>query len=502
MDTVHNPIIRGFHPDPSICRVGEDFYLVTSTFEFFPGVPIFHSRNLVNWELIGHCLTRFSQLPLQGSRNSGGIYAPTIRYHDGVFYMITTNEILGGAFLVSAHDVRGEWSEPVRVPLWGIDPSLFWDDDGTCYAASTCDDGGRQAIACAAINPDTGELLSEKHILSYGCGGKYPEGPHLYKRDGWYYLMLAEGGTEYGHHETILRSRSVFGDYEPCPHNPIVSSAGIRGQGAPIQATGHADLVEDQHGRTWMICLGIRQFGFQLLHNLGRETCLAPVVWGEDGWPRVGGDDMIAASFEAELPAPAGPVSFSRTVAFEETVSPELIFVRNPAPEQFEMGRGVFTLRGGAVSLDEDGGSPALAGLRQPEFVTRFEASLDLTASRGARYGVTAYYNNCYHYDLYLSDGEDGRFLCFYKHIHDFGAELHREPIDAERMVLAIETDREEYRFLAEWNGEKRLIGRGTIAGLCTEGTMMMTFTGTILAVFCENGTAVFRDRLKLEAQP
>ena len=499
MSKIVNPIIPGFNPDPSICAVGDDFYLVTSTFEYFPGVPVYHSRNLVNWELIGHCLTRESQIPLRGCRCSGGVYAPTLRHHDGRFFMIGSNEGLGGIFIVHAEDVRGEWSEPVRVDQWGIDPSLFWDDDGTCYFTSTNMVDGMQGIVAFKINPFTGEILSRKHDLSRGCGGKYPEAPHLYKKDGYYYLMVAEGGTEYGHHETIQRSREVFGVYEPCPDNPILSHAGIRGQGAPIQATGHADLVRDRNGRYWLVCLGIRQFGFELLHNLGRETFLAPVAWEDGGWPCVGDQGMIAPVFEAELPAEPSPVEGRLEIPFNGELSKHFLFVRNPMIENYKMEQGRLTLLGEGTALDEEGASPTLLGIRQPAFCTVFRATIDLRQSKGKRYGVSAYYNHGYHYDLHVTNEEDGTYLCFYKHVHDFGAELKRTRIEADTVTLCVETDKREYRFHAEVPDGIIPMGSGHIAGLCTEGTMMMTFTGTLLTVFCEEGKAVFLDALSLE---
>jgi xylan 1,4-beta-xylosidase len=206
-----NPIIPGFYPDPSVCRVGDDYYLVTSSFEYFPGVPVFHSRDLLHWRQIGHCLTRDSQLPLLSVRSSGGIYAPTIRHHNGRFYMVTTNVNGGGNFYVFTDDPAGEWSEPVFVEQGGIDPSLFFDDDGTVYFTSTGDNGIYQSI----LNIQTGKRLSEIRHLWTGTGGRYPEAPHLYRINGRYYLMMAEGGTEYGHMETIARGDSPWGRGNP-----------------------------------------------------------------------------------------------------------------------------------------------------------------------------------------------------------------------------------------------------------------------------------------------
>ena len=223
----HNPVIPGFYPDPSICKKGEDFYLVTSSFEFFPGVPVFHSTDLVNWKQIGHCLTRKTQLDLEGVPCSKGIYAPTIRYnpYDDLFYMVTTNVRKGGNFYVTAKTCSGEWSEPVWVEQGGIDPSLFFDDDGSAHFISNARDRNvaMSGFHCAPIDLQTGKFLKPAVPLWGGTGGSAPEAPHLYKIKGWYYQMIAEGGTELGHMETIARSRELYGTYEPCPYNPILT---------------------------------------------------------------------------------------------------------------------------------------------------------------------------------------------------------------------------------------------------------------------------------------
>ena len=236
-----NPIIPGFHPDPSIVRVGQDYYLVTSSFEFFPGVPIFHSRDLVHWRQIGHVLTRPSQLPLDGARASGGIFAPTLRYHDGTFYMITTNVTGGGNFYVTATDPAGPWSEPVWLKgQGGIDPSLLFDDDGTVYFASNGGGPGAsegRGIYLSTLDPKTGALASRPRLVWGGTGKRYPEGPHLYHVNGYYYLLIGEGGTEYGHMVSIGRSRSPWGPYEACPRGPILTHRDTEAD-QPIQGTG------------------------------------------------------------------------------------------------------------------------------------------------------------------------------------------------------------------------------------------------------------------------
>src|SRR5574344_1597092 len=282
-----NPIIKGFHPDPSVCRVDSDYYLVTSSFEYFPGVPIYHSRDMVNWEQIGNVLSRRSQLELSKSGVSGGIYAPTIRYNDGVFYMITTNVSNKGNFFVYTTDPKGEWSEPVWLEQGGIDPSLYFED-GKCYMTSNPDD----AIWLCEIDKKSGKRLSPSKKIWSGTGGRYPEAPHIFKKEGYYYLLIAEGGTEFGHKVTIARSKNIYGPYESNPGNPIVTHFRQIAQGNPIQGTGHADLVQAHDGSWWMVMLGFRvQSGAH--HLLGRETFLAPVEWNSEGWPVVNGNGTV-----------------------------------------------------------------------------------------------------------------------------------------------------------------------------------------------------------------
>lgn len=249
-----NPILPGFYPDPSVCRVGADFYLVTSSFHYFPGVPIFHSRDLVHWRQIGHCLTSRSQLNLDGCKSSLGIFAPTLRFHKGLFYMITTNTNGFRNFYVWAKQPEGPWSEPVWLDWPGIDPSLFFDEDGRVYITGNGGFLGDEALGIyqAEINPETGSLLSERRFIWAGTGAKAPEGPHLYKIHGKYYLLIAEGGTEYGHMVTIARSDHPYGPYESHPFNPILTHRSID---SPIQATGHADLVELEDGSWWAVFL-------------------------------------------------------------------------------------------------------------------------------------------------------------------------------------------------------------------------------------------------------
>lgn len=286
-----NPILPGFYPDPSICRVEDDYYMVTSSFSFFPGVPIFRSKDLAHWEQIGHVLDRPSQLELAPFDMGRGIFAPTIRYYDGLFYVITTNASTRGNFIVTAKDPKGPWSDPHWIEdAEGIDPSLFWDDDGKAYYTGATEiqteAGPEPALWISEIDLTEFKLVGEK---KKAWGGSliepaWPEAPHLYKKDGYYYLMVAEGGTEHFHSVTIARSEHVFGPYQSYRGNPILTQRHL-GTGAAIANAGHGDLVQCQDGSWYMVFLASRPYG-GYHKNLGRETFIAPVEW-EYGWPVV-----------------------------------------------------------------------------------------------------------------------------------------------------------------------------------------------------------------------
>ncbi|NQX18065.1 glycoside hydrolase family 43 protein [Rathayibacter sp. VKM Ac-2857] len=277
------PVVPGFHPDPSVCVVDGVAYLANSTFEYAPGVPIHASTDFRTWTLVGHALHRPDQLPLAGTGPSGGIFAPTLRHHDGRFWMITTNVAdEQGQVLVTAEDAAGPWSEAIRIPgIDGIDPDIAWGEDGTCYVTYA----GRTGIAQVEIDPATGEVLTEPRLLWSGTGGKFPEGPHLLERDGHWYLLIAEGGTERGHSVSIARGPSPSGPFTGNPANPILTK---RGTSSSVQSTGHSDLVEIAPGVWALVYLAVRPRGSSPeWHVLGRETFASAVEW-IDGWPVVG----------------------------------------------------------------------------------------------------------------------------------------------------------------------------------------------------------------------
>ncbi len=307
--TYENPIIPGFNPDPSICRVGDDYYLVTSTFEYFPGVPVYHSRDLVHWKMIGHVLHRPSQLDLDSIACSGGIYAPTIRYHNGTFYMITT--LVGQSkrpqhrnFVVTATNPAGPWSEPHWIAgAEGIDPSLFFDDDGKVYYSGNGTPSVKlwdkhRNIWVQELDINTWQLIGKK--IDVLDGGEYYkkgtldggietgvnnyEASHIYKKDGKYYLLIAHGGTSQNHAVSLWVSDSLFGPYKIDPANPILTHRDLSKE-LYFTSTGHADLVQTQQGDWWMVYLAKRPYGGEN-HIMGRETFMSPVDWSGT-WPIV-----------------------------------------------------------------------------------------------------------------------------------------------------------------------------------------------------------------------
>jgi len=287
--TFTNPVLPGFNPDPSICRVGDDYYMVTSSFTWYPGLPVYHSKDLVNWKIIGHGLHRPDMINMDGLDDNHGIWAPTIRYHDGVFYLITTANKSGGNFYITATDPKGPWSDPVWLKdAPGIDPSLFWDDDGKCYYTGNRWDFEKSwpaqcAVWIQELDLKQQKLVGERKILSYGHANNatYAEGPHIYKVGNKYLLLMAEGGASYHHAVTIHQSNSLWGPYIADKTNPVLTHRHL-GKNYPIQSLGHADLVQTQHGEWYSIVLGKRMLeGYS---PLARETFMCKVEF-EDSTP-------------------------------------------------------------------------------------------------------------------------------------------------------------------------------------------------------------------------
>jgi len=347
MQTIQNPIIKGFNPDPSIIRVGEDYYIATSTFFWSPGVAVYHSRDLQNWDLIARPLNRLSQLNLYGVEPSGGVFAPCLSYCDGVFYLMYTNVLAHLTdfmechnYLVTASDIKGPWSEPVYIHSIGFDPSLFHDDDGRKYVQSVRrryrvdeDNCHMSGIIMQEYDPVSKSLVGPIKCICEGIGSGLhgAEGPHIYKHGGYYHLLIAEGGTQYGHATSMFRAKDIWGPYESHPDNPILTARDDLT--LPLQRAGHSDLVDTPQGETYMVHLCGRPLPPDRRCILGRETAIQKAEWGKDGWLRL----VNGYHPELNIPAPAGsgpitpPVPVKKRYAFslDTPLDPDFLFLRN-----------------------------------------------------------------------------------------------------------------------------------------------------------------------------
>ena len=482
-----NPVISGFYPDPSVCRVGEDYYLVTTSCEYFPGVPIFHSRDLIHWRQIGHCLTRASQVPLQKCASSQGIFAPSIRFHDGTFYVTTTNVSADGNFYVHTDDPAGEWSEPIWIDLQGIDPSLFFDTDGRVYIAAN---GHPSGIYQCEIDLKTGQRRTVARCIWRGTGGRFPEAPHLYYLNNSYYLMIAEGGTEYGHMVTVARSTSPWGPFEPCPHNPILTH---RNRGFhPIQGTGHADLVEAHDGSWWIVLLAFRPYGGDF-HHLGRETYLAPVSWTGDGWPIVNHHRGVELVMDAPtLPQCAWPGESSRDDFDSAMLRLCWNFLRNPYTRDWSLTDrpGWLRLYGSPLTLD-DQDSPAFIGRRQQHFSCKARTLLDFTPQcDGEEAGLVVLANEKHHYEIALTCLDSLRYIIVRRRIGDLVAIVAQETVDDGQVELEIQASPEMYTFAYALPGQpSHTLATGATRYLSSE--VAGSFTGVYLGMYATgNGRA------------
>lgn len=430
IDGYHNPIIPGFYPDPSICRVGGEFFLATSSFTYFPGVPIFRSTDLVEWQQIGNVLDRPTQLDLSGTNtySSAGVCAPTLRHHDGRFWMITTVVAPEAAnvfdnYFVTADDPAGPWSDPVHLDLDGIDPDLAWDDDGNCWVHY-----GFGSIFRCRIDDRTGEVLEGPEQTWSGTGLQFPEAPHLLRRGDHWYLLIAEGGTERGHAVSIARGPSPTGPWESCPANPIVSH---RSTDRPLQNTGHADLVEAVDGTWWMVLHAVRpKGGTPYFHVLGRETCLLPIEWA-DGWP-------VPADLALEMPlgpsrrTPVPPAP-TRDDFDAPTLGPAWVSLRAPLDGlSLTENPGSLTLHGGAVGLDDT--YPTFVGRRQTHQASRTRAILEIDGAGEA--GVAVRMDEQHHYAVFVAGDEIG----VRARIGPLSEVVARHPRPGGAVVLGIDT--------------------------------------------------------------
>ena len=498
---INNPILPGFNPDPSICRVDEDYYIATSTFEWFPGVQIHHSRDLVNWRLLGHALNETRLLDLKGVPSSGGVWAPALSYSDGLFYLCYTVVHQHEAatkdtpnFLITAPSIEGPWSEPVFVNSSGFDPSLFHDEDNKKYWLNMIWDHrpGKHpfyGIAIQEYDLPSGSLIGNREIIFKGSSLGLTEGPHIYRRNGYYYLLTAEGGTEYDHAVSLARSRDIFGPYEIHPNNPILTSSG--NPELKLQKAGHASLVETPQGEWYMPHLCGRPLPDSKNCNLGRETAIQKVEWHQDNWLYLAGGENQP---KMEVPAPnLKPHPWPALADRLPFDSPHYATPRGlsnsvmPEPNSLTLH--------GAESLESNFEQAMLA---------RRLTSQNLTATTKISFkpenfqqmaGLAAYYNTYLFHYLYLSMDEE-KGLCLQIHSCDDGKSnfpLGGEiiPVSNNELFLRASFNDKRLQFYYSHCGQDFLkIGPVLDASILSDDHgEHWGFTGTFVALACQDLT-------------
>ena len=527
-DLIRNPILPGFNPDPSIVRVGDDYYIATSTFEWYPGVQIHHSRDLVHWRLLTRPLNRASQLDMRGEPDSCGVWAPCLTYAEGLFHLVYTDvkrygrSTVAGAsgaslrdfhnFLVTSASIEGPWSDPVYLNSSGFDPSLFHDDDGRKYVVNMLWDHrpGQNRFAGIVLqeySPRERRLVGARHNIFTGTPLGFTEGPHLYKRDGWYYLLTAEGGTGWGHAVTMARSRTLCGPYELHPDVHILT-ARHRPELA-LQRAGHADLVETQSGKTYIVYLCGRPIARRGRCTLGRETAIQPMTWDADGWLRTTSGEGIPV---VDVPAPDGLASqpFSAPSIREEfdadTLPIAFQWLRTPYPDE------LFSLRQrrGFLRLF---GRETIGSLFRQALVARRQQAHCFSASTLMEFepehfqqmaGLVCYYNSTKFHYLYVSRDDNGKYLRVMSALPDHVAadaftptipiesgrpiELRVE-VDDDRLLFAYRIGGDGWHWMPQQFDASILSDEATAPGL-------PNFTGAFVGLACQDlaGTALLAD--------
>lgn len=499
-----NPILSGCYPDPSICRVGEDYYLVTSTFEYFPGLPIFHSRDLVHWRQIGHVLDRPSQLDLDGIRPSGGLYAPTIRYANGLFYVINTlvdGKTTSGNFIVTATDPAGPWSEPYWLDASpGIDPSLLFDDDGRVWYCGTnlVEEGhyrGHTEIYVRELDLAQMQLVGEPVVIWDGAvkGVVWSEAPHIYKIDGLYYLLTAEAGTAHHHAVSIARSDSITGPYVGNPGNPILTHRHL-GLDYPIVGTGHADLVQTPNGEWWAVLLAMRPYG-GYFYNLGRETFLVPVRW-EEGWPIFSpGTGRVETAYPLPnlpphpWPSRSGSESRPSRDNFDApTLADEWNFLRTPRSDFWSLsqqpGHLVLQLRPEQLS---EWANPSFVGRRQQHIHFMAATAVTFTPQNSDECaGMVLLQNNNFHFRFVVTLADEPIISLIKR---DKGEEevLAQRPIQPGTLYLKVEGHEQDYSFYAATEPEQWELVAGGVDGRILSTPVAGGFVGAYIGLYASS---------------
>lgn len=476
--TLVNPILKGFYPDPSIVRVGPDYYLISSTFSYFPGIPVFHGKDLKNWKQIGNVIDRVSQLDFMGEPMTRGLFAPAISYYNGTYYVTCTDIDHDGNFVVTAKDPAGPWSNPVKIPqVKGIDPSLYFDDNGKAYILYNSDApgnkplySGHRTIRMYEFDPVNLKVIGEeKQLVNGGVDlSKKPvwiEAPHILKRFGWYYLYAAEGGTSVNHSEVVLRSREVWGPYIPYEKNPILTQRDLPADRKdPITSTGHAQFVDGPEGKTYAIFLAVRPYEGDY-YNTGRETFIAPVEW-IDEWPVINpGNKEVLYNYpvnikevkqKGTLPQSG---NFSYTVQFKKALDPSLLFMRKPDSTAFSLSkRHGLTMKLKPETI-MDRGSPSFIGKRQQHLYNTVETRFDfIPAGANEKAGLVIFQSESNFYFIAKSIANGKGVIQLFKgkpreKVMEILAEIPSEQ-KASRLHFRINAEGDTYSFYYSANGK------------------------------------------------
>lgn len=503
---ITNPILSGFYPDPSVLKVGSDYYLINSTFSYFPGIPVFHSKDLKNWKQIGNVISRPSQMNFMGHRMTRGLFAPAIDYHNGIFYVTCTLIDKGGNFVVTAKDPSGPWSDPTYLPqIRGIDPSLFFDNDKAyiIYNSDAPDNNplypGHRTIRMYEFDPVNLKVVGEEKILVNGGVDitrkpVWIEGPHIMKKNDWYYLYAAEGGTSVNHSEVVFRSRSVWGPYVPYEKNPILTQRDLPADRKdPVTSAGHAQLVEGPDGKTYAIFLAVRPY-LDSYYNTGRETFIVPVVW-KDEWPVADpGTPEIKYQYTVNFKeAPqnnATPQSgnFEYTVKFEKELDPSMLFLRTVDSSAFSLSKDAgLTLKLKPETCMETN-NPSFIGKRQQHLHATVDTELTFSAaSENEKAGLIIFQDEKHFYFLCKSVDKGPVLQLFQSNTEHATMDLLTQaPLEdaVKKVKLRISAEGEYYSFSYAITSGKWSLLKNNVDGKFLSTQVAGGFLGSVFGLY------------------
>jgi len=500
-----NPILSGFYPDPSVTKVGNDYYLVNSTFSYFPGIPVFHSKDLKNWKQIGNVINRPGQMNFMGDGVSRGLFAPSINFYKGQYYVTCTFIDRKGNFVVTAKHPAGPWSDPVWLPeVKGIDPSLFFDKDKAyiVYNSDAPDNkplyNGHRTIRVFEFDPVNLKVVGEEMQLVNGGVdiGKKPvwiEGPHIFKRKDWYYLCAAEGGTSVNHSQVVLRSKVATGPYVPYDKNPILTQRDLNpNRKNPVTSAGHAELVEGPDGNTYAVFLAVRPYEDDF-YNTGRETFIAPVKW-ENDWPIINPDSKeikynYSAGFKEVRQSKTTPQSgnFSYRIHFKDGLDPALLFLRTLGKSWYKLSKSSGLTLNLLPETCMGNGNPAFIGKRQQHLNCKASTELVFNAKTdGEKAGITIFQSEYNFYYLCKSISNQKPVLQLFKgNRENRSMDLITETVIIEdKIYLQIEADKDKYNFYYAIQPNNWKLLKGGVDGKYLSTRIAGGFVGSVFALY------------------